>query len=106
MHLLLLNAGIATFGYSGHSLRKSAAITADRNGISRHHIKLLGIWKSDAVDVYINERKQSEQIHWLLFLNANSSPQSLTELSGLDGHAISPFFTAASCRNMHLSFGP
>jgi hypothetical protein len=70
MHLLLLNAGIPTFGYSGHSLRKGAAVTADRKGISRHHIKLLGRWKSDAVDVYINERKQMEQIHRLLFLNA------------------------------------
>src|SRR5579859_630268 len=69
MHLLPFNAGIPTFGYSGHSLQKGAAVTADCNGISRHHIKLLGRWKSDAVDVYINERKQSEQMHRLLFLN-------------------------------------
>jgi hypothetical protein len=55
MHLLLLNAGIPTLGYLGHSLRKGAAIIADRNRISHHHIKLLGRWKSDAVDIYINE---------------------------------------------------
>jgi hypothetical protein len=55
MHLLLLNAGIPTLGYSGHSLRKGVAIIADRNRISHHHIKLLGRWKSDAVDIYINE---------------------------------------------------
>src|SRR5579859_600430 len=70
MHLLLLNAGIPTFGYSGHSLRKGAAVTADRNGISRHHIKLLWRWKSDAVDIYINERRKSERMHRLLFLNS------------------------------------
>src|SRR5579859_7878927 len=70
MHLLPLNAGIPTFGYSGHSLQEGAAVTADRNGISRHHIKLLWCWKSDAVNVDINERKQSEQMHRLLFLNA------------------------------------
>jgi hypothetical protein len=69
MHLLLLNAGIPTFGYSG-SLRKGTAVTADRNGISRHHIKLLGRWKTNAVDVYIDERRQSEQIQRLLSLNA------------------------------------
>jgi hypothetical protein len=55
MHLLLLNHGIPTFGYSGHSLHEGAAVTADRKGTSRHYIKLLGRWKSDAVDVYINE---------------------------------------------------
>ena len=58
------------FGYSSHSLWKGAAVTADRNDISHHHIKLLGRWKSDAVHVYINEWKQSEQMHQLLFLNA------------------------------------
>jgi hypothetical protein len=55
IHNLLLNAGISTFGYSRHSLRKGAAVTADQNGISRHDIKLLGRWKSNAVDVYIDE---------------------------------------------------
>jgi hypothetical protein len=70
MHQLLFNAGIPTFGYSGHSLWKGAAVTADRNGISRHHIKLLGRWESDAVDIYINECRQSERKHRLLHLNA------------------------------------
>jgi len=70
MHQLLLNAGIPTFGYSGHSLRKGAAVTADRNGVSKHDIKLLGRWKSDAVDVYINERQKPEHIQKILRLNA------------------------------------
>jgi len=70
MHQLLLNAGIPTFGYSGHSLRKGAAVTADRNGISKHDIQILGHWKSDAVDVYIDECQKSEHIHKILLLNA------------------------------------
>jgi len=70
MHRLLLNAGISTVGYSGHSLRKGAAVTADRNGISRHNIKLLGRWKSDAVDVYINECKKPDYVSKILRLNA------------------------------------
>src|SRR6266516_383958 len=49
MRELLLHAGISTIGYSGHSLRKGAAVTARRNGITREDIKLLGRWKSDAV---------------------------------------------------------
>ena len=40
-------------GFSGHSIRKGAAVTAAENGISRDNIKLLGRWKSDAVDTYI-----------------------------------------------------
>jgi hypothetical protein len=52
IHRLLLQAGIPTRSFSGHSLRKGAAVTAAANGISRDEIKLLGWWKSDAVDVY------------------------------------------------------
>ena len=70
MHHLLLNAGISTVGYSRHSLRKGATVTADRNGISRPDIKLLGRWKSDAVDVYINERQKPDHIRNILCLNA------------------------------------
>jgi hypothetical protein len=70
MHELLLNAGISTAGFSGHSLRKGAAVTADRNGISKQDIKLLGRWKSDAVDVYINEQQKPDHIRKILRLNA------------------------------------
>ena len=70
MHHLLLNAGISTSGYSRHSLRKGAAVIADRNDISRHDIKLLGRWKSDAVDVYIDERQKPDHIQKILHLNA------------------------------------
>jgi hypothetical protein len=67
---LLLNAGISTVGFSGHSLRKGAAATADSNGISKHNIKLLGRWKSNAVDVYINELQISNHIQKILSLNS------------------------------------
>jgi len=67
---LLLQAGISTFGFSGHSIRKGAAVTAAANGISKENIKLLGRWKSDAIDVYINELSQAEQSHKLLSLNS------------------------------------
>ena len=70
MHHLLLNAGISTVGYSGHSLWKDATVTADRNGISRHDIKLLGRWKNDAVDVYIDEHQKPDHIRKILHLNA------------------------------------
>ena len=70
MRNVLLNAGIPSFGYSGHSLRKGAAVTADQNGISRHHIQLLGRWKSDAVDTYIDERRKPDYICKILCLNA------------------------------------
>jgi hypothetical protein len=70
MHQLLLNAGIPTLGFSGHSLRIGAAVTAFRNGISRQDLKLLGRWKSDAVDTYTDERQESARIHRILLLNA------------------------------------
>jgi hypothetical protein len=70
IHELLLNAGISTGRYSGHSLRKGAAVTVDRNGISKHNIKLLGRWQSDAVDVYIDERQKPDYIQKLLHLNS------------------------------------
>jgi hypothetical protein len=67
---LLLRAGISTIGFSGHSLRKGAAVSAAANGISKDDIKLLGRWKSDAVDVYINEIHEHENTRKLLFLNS------------------------------------
>jgi hypothetical protein len=67
---LLLNAGIPITGFSGHSLRKGAAATANANGISKHNIKLLGRWKSNAVDVYINELQTPKHIQKILSLNS------------------------------------
>lgn len=46
---------ISTIGFSGHSLRKGAAVSAAANRIPKDGIKLLGRWKSDTVDVYINK---------------------------------------------------
>ncbi len=67
---LLLQASIPTHGFSGHSLRKGAAVTAAVNGMSRDEIKLLGRWKSDAVDVYINELSKPDTTQKLLLLNS------------------------------------
>jgi hypothetical protein len=67
---MLLRAGISTAGFSGHSLRKRAAVSAATNGISRDDIKLLGRWKSDAVDIYINEINLSDHAHKMLQLNS------------------------------------
>jgi integrase len=67
---LLLRAGIDASNFSGHSLRKGAAVSAAACGISKEEIKLLGRWKSDAVDVYINELAEEDQITKLLKLNA------------------------------------
>ena len=67
---LLLRAGISTAHFSGHSLSKGAAVSAVANGISKDDIKLLGRWKSDAVEVYINELAQSDHTKKLLHLNS------------------------------------
>jgi hypothetical protein len=63
---MLLKAGIPTVGYSGPSLRKGAAVSTAANGISRDDIKLLGHWKSDAVDRYINEITLTDHINKML----------------------------------------
>jgi len=67
---LLLRAGIPTTGFSGHSLRKGAAVSAAANGMSCDEIKLLGRWKSDADDVYINEISHADRVQKLLQLNS------------------------------------
>jgi hypothetical protein len=66
----LLNSGIPTNGFSGHSLRKGAAITAVMKGIPKDEIKLLGRWKSDAVDIYTNDLPQGIRSTKLLHLNS------------------------------------
>jgi hypothetical protein len=55
VHEYLLRAGIPTAGFSGHSLQKGAAVSANGKGLSKDEIKSLGRWKSDAVDLYIND---------------------------------------------------
>jgi hypothetical protein len=66
----LLRAGIPTRGFSGHSLRKGAAISAVNKGLSRDEIKLLGRWQSDAVDTYIYDLPQAIRSANLLDLNS------------------------------------
>jgi hypothetical protein len=48
----LLDAGINPSGFSGHSLRRGAAVSVVTAGIPRDDIKTLGRWKSDSVDLY------------------------------------------------------
>ena len=70
---LLLRAGISASHFSGHSIRKGAAVSAAAKGLSKEDIKLLGRWNSDAVDavdVYINELAEDDQIAKLLHLNS------------------------------------
>ena len=105
MQLLLLNAGIPMFGYSGHSLRKGAAVTADRNGISRHHIKLLGRWERNQSTFISTNADIQNASTGSSTSTRKSSLHSFTKLSGLDGHALTPFITYP-CRNTHPSFGP
>jgi hypothetical protein len=70
IHHLLLQVNIPIADFSDHSIRKEAAVTAAANGISRENIQLLGRWKSDAIDLYINEIHESEHIQKLLQFNS------------------------------------
>ena len=70
VHEYLLRCGIPTAGFSGHSIQKGAAVTAKVKGLSKEDIKLLGRWKSDAVDLYINDVPQSSLTANLLSLNS------------------------------------
>jgi len=65
----LLRTGISCQGYSGHSLRKGAAVSAAGKGMSKDDIKLLGRWKSNAVDSYINDVPATTLAANLLLLN-------------------------------------
>ena len=69
IHHLLLQADIPTRDFSDHSLRKGATITAATNDMSRDEIKLLKRWKSNAVDVYINELSKLDITQKLLLLS-------------------------------------
>ena len=71
IHELLLRAGIPTAGFSGHSIHKGAAVSAADRGISKDDIKLMGRWKSDAVQVYIDEVGASQRKHKLIALNTH-----------------------------------
>ena len=89
MKELLLRAGISSAHISGHSIRKGAAVSAAANGISKEDIKLLGRWKSDAVDAYINELAEDEHIKKILRINARlhlpkqPTPTNTTHFPGI-----------------------
>jgi len=70
VHNLLVRVGISTIGFSGHSIRKGAAVSAISNGISREDVKKMGRWKSDAVQVYIDEVDSNQHLTNMIRLNA------------------------------------
>ena len=85
IHELLLQAGIPTHGFSGHSIRKNAAVSASARGISKDDIKLMGRWKSDVVLTYINETTISEYNNKLLLLNKQfQTPLASSIIPGAD----------------------
>lgn len=50
---LIAQTGRDPTNYSTHSLRRGGATVAHQAGLTKEHIKLIGDWKSDAVDEYI-----------------------------------------------------
>ena len=66
----LLRAGIPTAGFSGHSLQTGAAVSATAKGLSKDEIKFFSRWKSDAVNLYINDIFQSALASHLMALNS------------------------------------
>ena len=89
VHHLLLDAGISTVDYSGHSLRKGAAVTADCNGISRHDISAWDAGKATPWTSTLTNAKS-------LIISGKSSVSTpsfsplFTNLSDIvDGHANS-----------------
>jgi hypothetical protein len=89
IHQLLLKARIATTGFSGHSIRKGAAVTAASHGISKEDIKLMGRWKSDAVQVYIDEVGAAQHKTKLLALNTRLQTQLPSQARHLLAPAVS-----------------
>jgi len=88
--------------YSGHSICKGATVCAIAAGLSEDEVRLLDRWKSDAVDIYINEVDQSPHQQRMLTLNTHfvsfvSSWQE-TKLDGL----IPP--TCGMCLGMRRLF--
>jgi hypothetical protein len=70
--------------FSGHSLRKGTTVSAIASGLSKDEVKLLGRWKSDAVDVYINEVDQYTHQKRMLALNAKiHTPVNPTAIPGI-----------------------
>jgi hypothetical protein len=76
-HLVKL-IGLNPDNYSSHSLRSGAATEAFRANISYERIKLLGRWKSSAVDVYIktntNDLLAASREH-LSYVNTDSDKE-------------------------------
>ncbi len=55
---LILSSGREPAAYSSHSFRRGGASFASQAGVPREVIKLIGDWRSDAVDAYLNVTSQ------------------------------------------------
>ena len=53
VHSTLATEGLHDNGFTGHSFRIGAAITAKAKGVSDSTVKTLGRWSSDAFQLYI-----------------------------------------------------
>jgi integrase len=62
VHSLLLAAGVSALGFSGHSFRRGAAISALEAGVPRMDIMKMGRWKSDAVDRYFDSTSNTSHL--------------------------------------------
>ena len=83
----LLDAGLSPTGFSGHSLRRGAAVSAVAAGIPRDEIKALGRWKSDAVDLYFKSEPSkllihSKKLHTTPLVPPADVPGILADLTG------------------------
>jgi len=83
----LLDAGLSPTGFSGHSLRRGAAVSAVAAGIPRDEIKALGRWKSDAVDLYFKSEPSkilihSRKLHAAPLVPPTDVPGILADLTG------------------------
>ena len=81
------DAGLSPTGFSGHSLRRGAAVSAVAAGIPRGEIKALGRWRSDAVDLYFKSEPSkilihSRKLHTAPLIPSADVPGIIAELTG------------------------
>ena len=78
----LLAAGFESSLYSGHSFRQGGASFAAVAGFNDHKIQLLGRWRSDPYELYIEVPptrilQLSSRLHWVQPYTPPSKPPSL-----------------------------
>jgi hypothetical protein len=107
MHQLLLNAGISTFGYSGHSLRKGTAAPLPSLQIATASLNTTSSsWGVGRVTpwTYILTNVKNLIICKRSSVSTHNSSLLFTNLSGIaDGHTNSPRTLVFISRNRHLA---